>query len=120
MDVKIDSKSVEVITSGTIIAFRAEPIKISFGPPTDRLNIIIAFTSEGIQVTKPGVRSEILDPHTLQLTFINIKAEMGYGTQKPFSIGTIEGKQVYMHYRIYDLGGASDKIFHYSFYRSKE
>lgn len=124
MDVKVESQSVDVIASGTVIAFIHEPITISIGPPTDRLNIIIVFEIATTPFpipgsTKPEVRSEILNPSTLRMTFKNVYAQAGYGTVNPFSIGTIEGKQVYMQYRIYDLGGTSDKMLHYTFYRSR-
>jgi hypothetical protein len=120
MDVKVESQSVEVIASGTVIAYAGEPIKISFGPSADRMNIIIVFKDEAAKVSESGVKANIIDSNTLQLTFLNVNAQMGYGSTKPFSIGTIENKRVYMQYRIYDIGIGCDKMFHYSFYRSKE
>lgn len=149
MEVKIESGPVEVIASGTVIAYNHQPIEISVGPSTDRLNIVIVFmTGEppkklpfplpsdrtalppGIRIPGqfplPGMRElskvkyEVLDSHTLRITFRNINAPTGYGTLKPVQIGTIEGKPVHLHYRIYDLGETSDKMLHYTLYREKK
>lgn len=89
------------------------------------MNVIIVFETGATPLpvqgfVRPEVRSEIIDPNTLQMTFKNINAPTGYGTLKPIPIGTIEGRQIFLQYRIYDLGGTSDKMFHYTFYRSKE
>ena len=107
-----------MLASGTVIGFMGNPIDFTFGPPEDRIRLILVFKE---QPEKPGspVQGEVIDESTLQLTLTNVGGKLGSGTVKPILAGSIKGKALYIHLRIYDLKD-SDKTIHYTFFLGEE
>jgi hypothetical protein len=91
---------------------------MTFGPPTDRIRLILVFRDEeDKQDTR--IEGQVPDAQTAQITFFNFKSALGQGSIKPLELGTLDGRKLYLHYRIYPLGN-SDKTFHYTLYRAEE
>lgn len=115
---KIESGPAEIITSGTVIGFSRNPITITFGSSNETLKIIFEFKDEeGKEDIR--VESSIVDPQTLKFILINFKNPLGTGSPAPMPFGSLDGRQIYLHYRVYPLG-AGDKMLHYSIYKGEE
>lgn len=120
MMIKIESGQAEVIASGTVIAFSGDPINITFGSQNETLKLIFEFKDEeGKGKESIRVDANQLDPKTLKLTLFNFKNSLGSGTSKPIPIGSLDGKRLHIHYRVYSLTG-SDKMLHFNIYKGEE
>lgn len=115
--VEIKSGTAEIIASGSVIAFNGNPIEISYGPSIERLTLVFAFQDDGQQDTRIDATKP--NPNTLHFNLYNFRNPLGSGTSKPVPIGTLAGRKLYLHYRIYDIGN-SDKTIHYTIFLSGE
>ncbi len=116
---KIESGSAELIASDNVISFSGNPITITFGSPDETLQIIFEFKDEE---GKEDLRIEAnaIDPKTLKVTLINFKNPLGSGSTKPVAIGSLDGRRLYVHYRVYSLSDTADKILHFNIYKAEE
>lgn len=110
-----------VIASGTVIAYRGNPIEIVYGISDKRLGLTFKFIDED-GVTQTRIESNIQQGRTeeavfnyLQFTLFNFKDQMGSGTREPIEIGNLNGHRVFLHFRVQHLMD-SDKTFHYSLF----
>ncbi len=119
MNEKIESGPAEIVASGTVFAFSGSPITITFGSPTETLKLIFEFKDEE---GKEDLRVEatVVDTQTLKLTLINFKNPLGSGTTKPKPFGSLDGRRLYVHYRVYSLSDAADKMLHFNIYKAEE
>ena len=118
-DIKIESPSITVVATGTTISFNNEPIAITYGPPEDRLKLIIEFT-EDEKNKELKVDYKTTDPQTLRVICTNFDNPLGSGTLKPIEVGTISRRKLYIHFRVYPLNAISDKTIHFTFFRNNE
>lgn len=113
---EIKSGPVEIVGSGTVIAFSGNPIEITIGPPDGSIKIIFAFFDEEGK-TDVRVEAKLLDNETLKITLFNHRTTLGVGSSEPIPIGTTAGLRLYMNYRVFGFPGG-DKTIHYTLYRS--
>ena len=115
---KIRSKSAEVLSSGTFIPFDGGPTEISIGSGKDKLKLVISF-SESKDKKEPHSLSSNPDKNTLNLQLVNFNSSLGIGNKKPLKIGGIDDEELFLQLRVYDHA-ESDKLVHYTIYRSKD
>ncbi|MCW5198248.1 hypothetical protein VU06_00685 [Desulfobulbus sp. F3] len=107
--VKIRSGQAELIASGTVIAFKGNPVEIEITSAGESLKLIFFFSEEN-QENIP-VKANILNAQTVELTLFRAKNPLDpTGTIKPFSLGTWRDKQLYLHYRVYDIQDGDSAI----------
>lgn len=116
--VEIKSGPTDIIATGIIISFSGNPIEIVFGPAIERMRLILKFKDEEGNA-KLRVAAEKSNHDTLILTFFNFNNPLGGGSTEPIALGTLEGRKIYINYRIYHLE-ACDKTFHYTIYMDDE
>jgi len=110
-----------VLASGSVIAFRGNPVTLIFGPGERKLKFEFSFVSEQTGEQSPlQVRLERPDDFTLRLTLVNFNDPLGAGTTVPKSVGVLQGRQLYIHYRVYHLEESADKLIHYTLYQGEE
>lgn len=106
-----------VIASGTVIAFN-EWGEVSFrlGPLKERLSIVFRF--EDGPSGGPEPRIEVLGEGEkgIKLVLRNFGDATGEGTVSPLKLGTLEGLQLYVHFRIFRVG-KTPRVIHYTFYQ---
>lgn len=106
---KIKSGQAELIASGTVIAFKGHPIEVEITADDESLRLIFFFSEEN-QGNIP-VKANILNAQTVELTLFRARNSLNpTGTLKPFSLGTWRGKQLYLHYRVYDIQDGDSTI----------
>ncbi len=116
---KMESGPAEVIASGSVIAFLGNPIAITFGVEQESLiKVIFEFKDEEGK-DKPRIEVNAIDSLTLKITLFDFKNPLGAGNVKPTSIGTIQGRRLYVQFRVYALPNA-DKTLHYTLYKGEE
>ena len=106
----------QVIASGTLIPFSdSDLVQISIGPVEERLAIQFRF-EEGPFGPEPGI--EVLRDGAKKITLVlhNFGGPTGAGTTNPLKLGTLEGQQLYVHFRVFRVG-TTPRIFHYTFYQ---
>jgi hypothetical protein len=104
-----------VIASGTVIAFNDwGEIRFQIGPLEERLSIVFMFKDGPIG---PEPRIEVLpqDEKTITLLLHDFGSPTGEGTTSPLKLGTLDGLQLYVHFRVFRVGRAP-RTFHYTFY----
>jgi len=114
--VEIRSGPATIVASGTVIGFNGNPIEITYGPRTERLTLILVFIDD--ESSKARVNPSTPNPNTLRLELHNFRSPIGSGTTKPIPIGTLLGKPLSIHYRVYDIG-EGDKTVHYTIYQEE-
>jgi len=119
-DVLIKSSSAEVVATGTVISFNGEPIEISYGPTESRLKLILIFKSENETSKKLKIIPKLISNTVLELHMYNFDNTLGTGTLRPILIGTLGGKNLYVHLRTGGITPESDKTIHFTLYRSIE
>ena len=117
-DIEIRSGPADVLASGTVIAFDKNPLRFTFGPPEERLTVVLIFRDVEEEEGQK-LQAEVVEPSTLQLTLTNVGSQLGSGTVKPLLAGSLTGRELLLHLRIYELHD-SDKTVHYTFYLGKE
>lgn len=106
---KINSGTAELIASGMIISFKGNHVEIETTIIDEPLRIVF-FISEENEDDVPA-KANILDKKTVELTLFKNKNSFNpSGTLRPFSIGTWGGRQLYIHYRVYDMQGGDSTI----------
>jgi hypothetical protein len=113
--IKIKSGIADVIASGTVIAFKNNPVEFIF---EEGNKIILAFQDDDNE-GGPKASVEITDSNTLRILNKNFKNPLGDGTTSPIYLGNFRNRLLYINYRIYDLGGP-DKQINYTFYLGEE
>ena len=115
---EIKSGPTNIITSGTVISFNKNPIEIIFGPANGRLKLIIEF-EEDKEIKGTSVKPSITSKDTLNLKLINYNNSLGTGNKKPLVFGNIEGRELYLNYRVFPLN-EWDKTVHYTIYLGED
>jgi len=137
----ISSGPVDIVTSGTVIAFKGSAIEIAFNafqtplnltpsstpplnfspPATAGFKVIFRFVDEP-NVTgtplSPTVEAKTVEPLILELTLKNFTSPLGGGNIAPIRIGHAFNRNLYVSYRVYELQGG-DKSLIFTIYQSR-
>ena len=116
---EIKSGPTDIIASGTVISFKKNPIEIIFGSVNTPLKLIIEFETDDENEESQDVLSNP-SKDTLILKLINHNNPLGSGNTEPVYFGTIEGRGLYLNYRVYTLLAELDKTVHYAIYLGEE
>ncbi len=104
----------EVIATGTVISFSGNPVQFEFPLPDDRLRVILVI-KQLEQQPENAFSGEVIDPKTLQITISTVGGALGGGTMSPVPIGSLNGRPLSVHFRLYTIKD-SDTTIHYTFY----
>lgn len=115
--IEIKSGISDIIASGTVISFKNNPIEIVFGPASQRLRLILKFTDK-VDNNEVLIETSSPDTSTLEINLINFKNPLGSGNAEPLKVGYLEGRQLYINYRVYPLN-EWDKTVHYTIYKGE-
>jgi hypothetical protein len=115
---KIKSGEYEVLYSGTVIGIKEQEIEFNFPEVHASLKIIIDFKIDDSIKDSP-IKIDLPGNKTLKLTLVNTASSLGTGNAEILEIGHINGKKLYLNYRIYAIQGISNTV-HYTFYLGKE
>ena len=108
-----------VIASGTVIAYRGNPIQIVYGDAEKQVRLTFQFIDqEGVSQSRIESNLHLIKETQVQMLefkLFDFKDQLGSGTKEPVEIGTLNGHKVFLHFRIQHMPG-SDKTFHYSLF----
>jgi len=110
----------DVIASGSILTFGPASTVFHIKVADDHMNIAVTFADEPATPNKPNIKSEVVPPDTLRLTFVNFNSVLGGHTTKPLELGTISDRRVWFIYRVVHLQNTPTKELHYTFYLDRE
>lgn len=113
-DVTIRSGPARVVASGTVTSFRDHPLEVTFALGDESARVLVDFEDDP-DADQPRVDSEIVDDDTIRFTMVNFKNPLGTGTPEPLEIGSLEGKPLWFHFRVYDVEGGDPTLW-YTFY----
>jgi len=108
---KILVGNLENFESGTIIGVENQPIDFVFDAPTEFIVRFVFSNDPSESGFKVNVKPYLAKG--AQLDFINYNNSLGIGNLEPFKFGHLNGRELYLSYRIYSFekGG---KLVHYS------
>jgi hypothetical protein len=122
MDVTIEIKSgiFDLIASGTFITYPSDFVSLTLKSNEEPLIFIFKF--ENSETDKDKVKKALrqIDSNTLELTFTNYNNSVGNYTKKPWAIGTLFKRRLYIAYLISGISGVDYKKVEYSFYLGEE
>ena len=119
-----------VLISGTVIAYRGNPIEIVYGTGEKQLRLTFEFIDqEGVLASRlesnlhliqaRGETEEVArQVQMLEFKLFNFNDQLGSGTKEPVEIGKLNGHSVFLHFRVHNMPG-SDKTFHYTLFHEK-
>lgn len=114
LKITVDNDKYEIIESGSIIVNKELPFSMSIGEGENRLIITFTFIDDG---DKRNLRTEKTGDKTLSIICENFSrdGEQWVGNGNFLSIGTINGKAIYLKLRTFFV--ANDLVFFYSWYK---
>ncbi|CAH1190333.1 hypothetical protein PAECIP111893_00280 [Paenibacillus plantiphilus] len=123
---KISTEQYDIWETGSVLVHNNETIifKLTddydvdkkFPGYSEELNIKCVFTSDS-NIDSPTTSIEVVSEDTAMITFCNFdKGLSGVSNSRPFLIGIVNDRNLYLSYRIYGLTESSMKIFYYTWY----
>lgn len=119
---KIKSGKAEIISNGTVISFRGQPIQIEFEDVLkNTIRIVFEFKDDKTKEDTPYTNATA-DGLNLKIELFNFNNPLGSGSSAPLQIGNFEGKPMFLNYRVYKIGKnvTTDKTLQYSIYVLEE
>jgi len=114
MDLKIETSSTTVLSSGIVVMYNQEPLIFKLE------NLTFLFKLENdITDLSSRIFWEATGKNELTCKLINFNNPLGSGTPNPLNVGTLKGKHIFVNFRLYGVQN-SDPTFHYTFYLGKE
>jgi hypothetical protein len=144
-DCRISSGPVDVIASGTVIAFKGHPIEIAFRPlyvpldltpsvpPTPAAELLpfpsrvaagfkFVFKFQDDLPTNPPMTptldAKVIGTFTIEVTLKNFVSPLGSGSIDPIHVAAAFNRKIFLSYRVQVLQGG-DKSFTYTFYQNR-
>ena len=116
----------EIVASGTVIAYRGNPIAIKFGrgifTPTGGNEFSITFhfiSTVGIPTPGPDLQVRVVGPTSIEFILSNYNNPLGIGTTEPIHIANFQNVPFFLSFRVYSLAGQTDKTLQFTVYRDK-
>ena len=101
----------EIINSGVFHAIEDEKTVMSLGG-TD-ITILFEKTEDG----KQTIEFKTVDTKKAEIKLINVQGSLGYGTTKPFPIGEVDGKKLYLTFVTRALNDTYLRTFEFTLYK---
>lgn len=111
---RVFSENKEIMASGSVIAFKNEPITLKVFDSDQQVLILRFCFTKNADSSKTRLLTSIND-NILTFTFENFNNPLGAGTVEPVDIATYNGKKMYIHLRVTPLSN-SDTTLLYSVY----
>ncbi len=115
----IKSGNAEVVISGTVISFDNNPITLTYGSTANPLQLTFEFIDEEGK-TEPRMEGNKATDRHLVIRLFNFKNPLGTGSVTPISIGTLDNRRLYLHFRAYQLTGSKARTVEYTLYKGEE
>jgi hypothetical protein len=108
----IKTGNLTVIDSGSVITFNNQPVDFILE------DLLFRFNFESDKSSAPSIKVSTVPslPKSLLITLVNYDSQIGLGNSNPFQLGTLNGKNIHMNFRVFNLENRADKVIHYSFY----
>lgn len=104
----------EIITTGIVISFNRQPIRIEFGSKTAPFSVTFNFVDQ-TETAEQKASLKVVGERDLEYTLINFTNPLGTGSTDPVKIGKYNGRPMFLHYRVYSIG-ESDKTVQFTFF----
>jgi hypothetical protein len=117
MNMKIKVGDFDVYESGSVVGNDNEPIDFIIDATVD-FTVRLAFVTDTNQ-KEHSAKADKFGQRGVQITFINYNNSLGTGNITPLKLGRLNGRELFLNYRIYclDKGG---KHIHYTWLLGKE
>ena len=106
----------DILDSGTVISFRTEPVTFNF----TGANLIVRFSffNDTANATN-RIEFRTITAQELEIQLYNFNNPLGTGNTAPLEIGNIDGRVLFLNFRVYFLQGEGNKTIHYTWYLQK-
>ena len=104
-----------LLIAGQFLTYDATETRLRLEYNNDHLDFIFAFEKDAAN-SSARLASQIVDPLTLKITFINFGSPLGTHNIDVLQIGTIGGAHLWLNYQITPLAGMKRYQMTYSFY----
>lgn len=112
----IISGDMTVIGSGTLISFGNDDVVFEFGTENLTLKVILSFENNGGEIK---LDAKSLSTTDLRFTLFNAISVLGSGPLVPIGIGELNGKKLFISFRVYTIDDSDQRTIHYTFYEEQ-
>ena len=116
MNISKFSSNYNVLDSGSVMTFDSEA-QVGFNVECDEtfaFKVVIRFERENSELSEIRRSAE---GNTIIYTCINFRSNVGVGTSEALELATYNGKKIFFHFWIYDLGQAVLRKVEYTLYQ---
>jgi len=107
--VYVRSSGKDVIASGTVHTFDSTNLEVQIA----QFKFIFNFIED--QSNNRTVSFSNPEKETLKIDLYNFNNSLGNGTVKPYKIGSLMDRELYLGFNVYALSAEGSKTVHYSF-----
>lgn len=105
---KIKISEFEVYESGSVISPNGRPIEFFF--PNFSVEIVFETTEDTKDI---AINFEIAEKKLI-VRLRNFSNSLGTENLGPINVGTLEGKDLFLQFRVYAMDNGHNKLFHYT------
>ena len=109
----------EVIATGSVIAFRDSPMEMRFTIGGAECVFGISFR-EDMRNREQRVDFESIQSSRINIIITNALSAFGTGTSSPVELGEINGRKISLSFRVYCVSSSGEKLLHYTWFMAPE
>lgn len=117
---KIKTGDLELIDSKAFFPYKDLDTIIDIATKEGKITLVIKFLNSEKDTDVIHKSSRVIDNTTLEITFTNYNHNFGSFTIKPWKIGNIDNRELFLVYSIYGLQDSEFKKMDVAFYLGKE
>lgn len=110
--IKIKSGPMEVIASGSVIAYKNNPIELILGSK-EEIRLILKFKNVDNK-DKQEIVGKSIDSRSLELTLSGLDNNLGVWNTNPLPIGVFHSRELYLNFRFY--AQQEDRLLQFTLY----
>jgi hypothetical protein len=103
----------DVIASGSLISFQGGPVEMVLGEGENAFTFRFLFKSDDVN-TEERAEFESAGEKQMDIVFFNTRRAFGAGSDGPREIGALDGRKLYLSYRVYASGVTEEKLIHHT------
>lgn len=103
----------DVLATGSVIAFRDNPVEMSFDIDGNDCLFRIFFNEDDLNESS-RIDIKNISPSETEIHIVNSFTVFGTGSPAPLELGEINGRPVRLAFRIYSISSSDEKLLHYT------
>lgn len=112
---KIKCGEFEALDSGSVIGFENKPVEMRMDINGEECLFRFVFL-EDLENKEERTEFTNVSSKELEIQIFNSISAFGMGTVEPIELGNINGKNLFLSYRVFTSSNSEEKLLHYTWY----